>query len=390
MKFRRELFFFFTLLIVMLSITCTNSTDPSVEPNILCHMDYDIIHGTIMIDLVRDLDEYQYEKFISDYSKYGLRVLETLSSNQYPRYYTFDHTKIHCLLFHLLILDDERVNIFGAELLWQSHPTVWTPGYITIGFRDNVTDELIKDFIADNAEYELKLHNVLVPKLKWYLFSYNHHKLTNYLDLNGRDKIWTMQIDNLDYYKLIKPIENEENHVCHGDYDIVHGAIHIYIPSDMDEEQIENFLSDYSEYGLRVAKTISNTYYPLYWVFDHTKIHCLLFELLILNDERVTPSGTGLLWQTLPTSWTPGYIRIYFDEYVCNEKIEKFIPELTLEYAEYDLKLYNILVPRLNWYLFSYDYLKLTNFQDLNRHEYILEIVEDEFDYFKLIDLIEK
>ncbi|MCL2064612.1 MAG: hypothetical protein FWG98_09630 [Candidatus Cloacimonetes bacterium] len=202
MKIMIKIFLGIMILIAMLSIVCC-STEPKIEQ--ICHGDYDIIHGTIRINFVRDLDEYQYEKFISDYSKYGLRVLETLSSNQYPRYYAFDHTKIHCLLFHLLILDDERVNQSHTELLWQYPPTVWTPGYLIVGFRDNVTDEMIKEFIIENAEYDLKLYNVLVPRLKWYLFSYNHHKLTN-LDLNGREKIWMVRLDTSDLYKLIAPI----------------------------------------------------------------------------------------------------------------------------------------------------------------------------------------
>ena len=161
-------------LVLLLSQSC-NTTAPKVEH--VCHGDYDIIHGEMVIHLERDLTEEQVAEFISDYSEYGLKIIHRYAPDLNFYYCTFDHKKVHCLLFQLMIWNDERAT--APYISWLSQPTTWTPGYLHIRFQEFVTDEMINDFINDNAEYELEIYNVLVPRIKLYLFSYDFHKLTN-------------------------------------------------------------------------------------------------------------------------------------------------------------------------------------------------------------------
>ena len=204
MNFFNHLIFGVILLITIFSTTCSNTTKPPIEPTHVCNDEFDLEHEAILVAFHRELTYEEIEEFVTDYEQYGARINYALSPDFNEYFIGFDHSKIHCVLFHLKILNDERVYL--TLLFWYNFPTTYDPGYMTVRFRENVTDSDIKEFILKNEIYEVKLYNVLVPLRKRYLFTYNHEKLLRIYDIYDEDIMSVMGIDRY-YHTLIDPIK---------------------------------------------------------------------------------------------------------------------------------------------------------------------------------------
>ena len=207
----RSLLFILVGLTALLSSTCTTSS-PIIEEH-LCLDDHTFTHGEIVLCLEDHITGELLDEFVLYYTRYGLKIYEKDPIDPLNVYsFIFDHTQIHCLLFELLIYNDARVR--WGYLHWNEYPQAWYPGYLQIYFNDHVTNDTIDEFVDDYVHYELKLFNVLIPKHKIYLFSYNHELIseTDFARVLDQfdERVKGVDFDRTGYHKLIKPIWEEE------------------------------------------------------------------------------------------------------------------------------------------------------------------------------------
>ena len=204
MKYTKNIFITTIILISLSLTTCSKSTKPHIEPKHVCNDEYDISHESILVSFQRDLPYEAIEEFIIEYKQYGASITYDFAPDLNQYYIGFDHSKIHCVLFHLKILNDERVH--SPLLFWYSSLTTWKPGYMVIVFHDHVNESNVQDFVKNSDIYEVKLYNVLAPLRKWYLFSYNYEKLLKLSDIFDEEIIYVMGIDKY-YHTLIDSIK---------------------------------------------------------------------------------------------------------------------------------------------------------------------------------------